>query len=197
MKRTSQTIELYLPGGKLAEDESKCLRELGIKNGTTLAFKLRSADPPPIDVQFAAFYFKTWRVYRIWDLCKLAKEMELQCRRIVCLKATRKDQAAAQRVAAEVVQAFRKPEPPPSASLFASDSSASMEELQEELRLARIREAELASANLCIVCMERPRETLFLPCEHLVVCSDSSCRNLSTCPLDRRPIEQKVRARLS
>ncbi|KAI6233635.1 hypothetical protein M3Y99_00900100 [Aphelenchoides fujianensis] len=78
MKRPTQMIELYLPNGKLAEDESKCLRDFGIKSGTTLAFKLRPAGPPPIDVQFAASYFKTWRVYRIWDLCKQAKEMEQQ-----------------------------------------------------------------------------------------------------------------------
>ncbi|KAI6223007.1 RING-type domain-containing protein [Aphelenchoides fujianensis] len=194
MKRPSQTISLYLPNGKLA-DESKCLCDLGIKSGTTLAFKFQPSAPPRIDVQFAAYYFKSLNVFRVWDLCTLAKRMEQRCRRIVCLKATRKDQAAAQRAAAEVVQEFSRP-PPSSASLSASASSASMDALHDQLHWARILEGEPEPSNLCIICIERPRETLFLPCEHLIVCSDPFCRDLSVCPLDRRPIEQQVRARL-
>ncbi|KAI6221003.1 Leucine-rich repeat (LRR) protein [Aphelenchoides fujianensis] len=188
--------ELLLYSRRLLPDDTKSLIELGIKDGDNLGYRAHTANPLQPDVQLLSYFFKSMDVFKVWELCKMAADVERLSRRIVCLKATRDDPPAAQRVAAEVVHAFRKPEVP-AASTPPSDSSASLDQLQAELRLARIREAELESNNLCIVCMERPRETLFLPCEHLVVCSDPACRNLSTCPLDRRPIEQKVRARLS
>lgn len=43
----------------------------------------------------------------------------------------------------------------------------------------------------CVICMERPKDTLFLPCKHLCVCT-LCCKPLKECPVCRKEIAQKV-----
>ncbi|KAF6261821.1 hypothetical protein COO60DRAFT_1499658 [Scenedesmus sp. NREL 46B-D3] len=50
----------------------------------------------------------------------------------------------------------------------------------------------------CIVCMERLRDVLLLPCKHLVLCSGCAEQlegrgALGSCPYCRQPCAQRVR----
>ncbi len=49
-----------------------------------------------------------------------------------------------------------------------------------------------ASANLCIVCCEGPKEILFKPCTHAIVCSKCSPK-LDKCPNCRSVIAERQR----
>ncbi|KAF6205851.1 hypothetical protein GE061_020025 [Apolygus lucorum] len=61
--------------------------------------------------------------------------------------------------------------------------------LEEENRL-------LKEARLCKVCLDREVVIVFLPCAHLVTCSDCA-QSLTDCPLCRQPIKATVRTFLS
>uniref|UniRef100_A0A0A9Y257 Apoptosis 2 inhibitor n=1 Tax=Lygus hesperus TaxID=30085 RepID=A0A0A9Y257_LYGHE len=61
--------------------------------------------------------------------------------------------------------------------------------LEEENRL-------LKEARLCKVCLDREVVIVFLPCAHLVTCSDCA-QSLKDCPLCRQPIKATVRTFLS
>ncbi|DBA01780.1 TPA: hypothetical protein N0F65_010190 [Lagenidium giganteum] len=45
--------------------------------------------------------------------------------------------------------------------------------------------------ELCIVCQSKPVSVLLLPCRHQVLCSHCALR-VTTCPIDRKDIEDKV-----
>jgi hypothetical protein len=46
--------------------------------------------------------------------------------------------------------------------------------------------------SLCIICLERPRSIVLLPCKHLVCCQLCSPSLKGKCPLDRQQIEQSI-----
>ncbi|KAL0248434.1 hypothetical protein GEMRC1_003670 [Eukaryota sp. GEM-RC1] len=43
----------------------------------------------------------------------------------------------------------------------------------------------------CIICYAKSADCLFLPCAHLICCHDCG-KKLSTCPMDRKPLEKIV-----
>lgn len=50
-------------------------------------------------------------------------------------------------------------------------------------------EEEEEDSSLCVVCLERPRNALLMPCKHLCLCSESACSKVKQCPLCRQPVE--------
>lgn len=78
------------------------------------------------------------------------------------------------------------------------------ERLKEELRLRlaesrkerrqRVRDYELREDQLCVVCRERPREIIILPCGHVCLCEDCSIDINERCPVCRGGIDQKAAA---
>lgn len=53
--------------------------------------------------------------------------------------------------------------------------------------------ASAISGEECVVCMDKARAAVILPCGHLHTCMECTA-NLSDCPVCRRPIERVVRA---
>eukprot|EP01116_Phalansterium_solitarium_P019181 TRINITY_DN5287_c0_g1_i1.p1 TRINITY_DN5287_c0_g1~~TRINITY_DN5287_c0_g1_i1.p1 ORF type:complete len:715 (-),score=143.48 TRINITY_DN5287_c0_g1_i1:362-2506(-) len=51
-------------------------------------------------------------------------------------------------------------------------------------------------ARLCAVCLENEKDTLLLPCSHLVICESCSRRNISLCPVCRKKITKMKRVYL-
>lgn len=45
--------------------------------------------------------------------------------------------------------------------------------------------------TLCVVCSERKRNTLFLPCKHIVICTECSTL-LNECPTCKHVVESKI-----
>jgi len=45
--------------------------------------------------------------------------------------------------------------------------------------------------NLCVICCDKKRETLFLPCRHQVVCREHA-QTVERCPICRSEIESKI-----
>ena len=59
--------------------------------------------------------------------------------------------------------------------------------LDDEARLG-----EEDARRQCIICFERQKDTVFVPCAHLVTCS--GCAELvASCPSCRQPITSKIR----
>ena len=84
-------------------------------------------------------------------------------------------------------------------------SVGALEELEAEVKegLARIHKQkekvlrEQADTErdqrLCVICQEKEKSTLLLPCRHLCLCKDCSRRSeLDKCPLCRKGIDQKI-----
>ena len=46
--------------------------------------------------------------------------------------------------------------------------------------------------RMCVVCTFRRRDTLFVPCSHLVTCQECA-QNVSECPICRQRIESRTR----
>ena len=71
-------------------------------------------------------------------------------------------------------------------------SSLQREQAQQKL-LAKVKHErdEAQIRNECVVCMDRPRAILFLPCEHCAVCA--SCADaLQECPNCRATIKTRI-----
>lgn len=74
------------------------------------------------------------------------------------------------------------------ASMSSEDLAATKQMLRESLQVV---EDEESNRILCIVCCDRKRDTLFLPCRHLVSCV--ACANVvQTCPVCRKRIGNSV-----
>ena len=77
------------------------------------------------------------------------------------------------------------------------EKERSMEEsmiLTEKLK-ERERSAAVAESRLCKICMENEMEIVFLPCGHLMSCTNCA-PVLKNCPICRRPIKGSVRTYL-
>jgi len=54
-----------------------------------------------------------------------------------------------------------------------------------EKRLSRsMKKSEEGMNNLCVICLERPREIMFVDCKHLVLCNAEEC-DVNECPMCR------------
>ena len=49
---------------------------------------------------------------------------------------------------------------------------------------------EAQDRNECIVCMERPRAVVFIPCKHLLVCA--TCAATDACPFCAHAVEDRI-----
>lgn len=69
--------------------------------------------------------------------------------------------------------------------------------LQQGIAAAERYRAELEEdEHLCVVCMDNPREILFVPCGHLVACiacCEQVLKKSNLCPICRDPVQQTVR----
>eukprot|EP00906_Rhabdomonas_costata_P005248 RCo007883 len=73
------------------------------------------------------------------------------------------------------------------AALNTSELEAHVQRLKEALRVAE----ELQKERLaCVVCLERPRRVVFLPCWHKATCEGCSA-TLKECPMCRREISER------
>jgi len=69
-------------------------------------------------------------------------------------------------------------------SLNEQDLKKYKKRIKNTLKLIQEYETETTNEGLCVVCMERKREILFVECRHYVSCSICSSR-LTKCPLCR------------
>jgi hypothetical protein len=53
--------------------------------------------------------------------------------------------------------------------------------------------ADARGADVCVICAERPRDALVLPCRHLYACSECAARSASACAICRAPVHQVAR----
>lgn len=51
-------------------------------------------------------------------------------------------------------------------------------------------------SSLCVICLERPRCVLLLPCKHVCLCEECAALSLNACPLDRTKISDTMRVYL-
>jgi len=71
-------------------------------------------------------------------------------------------------------------------------------QLQREVEAGRELSSELESMkrvreeSTCCICMEAPRQVLFLPCRH-VCCCEACSQQLQRCPVDRTLISEQIR----
>ena len=69
-------------------------------------------------------------------------------------------------------------------------------QVKQELSVAE-QEREAAQSRLqCAVCVEAERNTVLLPCSHVVACAGCATR-LTQCPVCRATIHSRVMARMS
>lgn len=69
-------------------------------------------------------------------------------------------------------------------------------QVKQELSVAE-QEREAAQSRLqCAVCMEAERDTLFVPCNHVVACAGCAAR-VQTCPVCRAAIGSKLPVNMS
>jgi len=63
----------------------------------------------------------------------------------------------------------------------------------EESKLEEVKPAkERAEKEFCIVCMEKIREIVFLPCCHFLTCPDCSTK-IGTCPLCTKKVDKNLK----
>lgn len=70
-------------------------------------------------------------------------------------------------------------------------STSSEIDLKKSTKLKEENE-RLKSERLCVVCLSKDKNILFLPCAHLAACLDCSF-NMQNCPLCRSTIQATVR----
>jgi hypothetical protein len=80
------------------------------------------------------------------------------------------------------------------AGILSGMDETAIDDLDATVRntLTRITEAR-ERLSRCVICLDRPREVMFLPCAHCCVCKTCAEYPLAACPLDREPIHQFVR----
>ena len=77
-----------------------------------------------------------------------------------------------------------------------AEAVPSVERFTEE-EIARLPQSSgSARYSECAVCMEAERDTVFLPCSHVVACAGCATR-LTQCPVCRAEIHSRVMARMS
>lgn len=53
------------------------------------------------------------------------------------------------------------------------------------------KEEEIINESLCIICVENKRNTLLIPCKHVVLCADCS-KLVDKCPICKEIVESKI-----
>jgi len=48
-------------------------------------------------------------------------------------------------------------------------------------------------ANLCVICLDKPKSVVIVPCGHVCICSNCRHSNLQTCPVCRETVETMLR----
>jgi hypothetical protein len=85
--------------------------------------------------------------------------------------------------------------------ILSHKSLAELNELEEQVKRALsciVKAKEVASSNLedarmCVICKERPKCVLYMPCRHLCACQDCGHSNrLVQCPLCRQNILERI-----
>ena len=51
----------------------------------------------------------------------------------------------------------------------------------------------LKNINVCIICKERERNIVFIPCDHLACCEPCAVEIISKCPICRQNITNKIK----
>lgn len=65
------------------------------------------------------------------------------------------------------------------------------EEQQKEEPEEHIDQSDVSDEDACVVCFERKRNVLFMPCKHVRVCTRCS-KSLLSCPVCRQPITSRI-----
>ena len=65
-------------------------------------------------------------------------------------------------------------------------------EVSRRLTAGAAETREVEEESLCICCLDRPRDIVFLSCNHMVVCEQCAPR-MASCPTCRMPITEKRR----
>jgi hypothetical protein len=55
---------------------------------------------------------------------------------------------------------------------------------------AEVSAQEEDDADMCCICLERPRNALVMPCKHLCLCTP--CGDVDACPICRGPAQQVI-----
>lgn len=85
--------------------------------------------------------------------------------------------------------------------ILSHKSLAELKELEEQVKRTLsciVKAKEVASSNLedarmCLICKEKPKRVLYMPCRHLCVCQDCGHSNrLVQCPLCRQNILERI-----
>jgi hypothetical protein len=85
--------------------------------------------------------------------------------------------------------------------ILSHKSLAELNELEEQVKRALsciVKAREVASSNLedarmCVICKEKPKCVLYMPCRHLCACQDCGHSNrLVQCPLCRQNILERI-----
>ena len=71
-------------------------------------------------------------------------------------------------------------------------SSFTEETMNDDKSILMEENERLKSERLCVICLSKDKNVLFLPCAHLAACLDCSF-NLQTCPICRSKIQATVR----
>ncbi|KAI6221019.1 hypothetical protein M3Y99_01566900 [Aphelenchoides fujianensis] len=168
------------------ENDMKSLADYAVKNEDVLEFVQREA-PGLGDFRFVSYHLPGVQLHKMWDLCEMAAERAQLSHRI---SSARFGTLAISNVLLHLL-----------AHLLPLRLGRLL------LRLLRVQrhnpawtkaEKQKRTRRICASSASNdPRQLLFLPCVHLVVCSEAPCCDLQTCPVDGRPIKQKVQARLS
>ena len=65
--------------------------------------------------------------------------------------------------------------------------------VEEREEAERKRLVQKEEERLCVICHDKPKSVLLLPCRHLYVCPDRSARS-AACPLCRVGINSRINA---
>ncbi|EFN86310.1 Mitochondrial ubiquitin ligase activator of nfkb 1 [Harpegnathos saltator] len=67
-------------------------------------------------------------------------------------------------------------------------------EISRRQRRQRVRDTDLRTDQICVICNTNAREIILLPCGHVCICEDCSDSINNNCPICRTPIMQKAAA---
>lgn len=78
------------------------------------------------------------------------------------------------------------------AELEKTNSDELVENVNDDKSVLMEENERLKSERLCVICLNKDKNVLFLPCAHLAACLDCSF-NLQNCPICRSKIQATVR----
>lgn len=67
-------------------------------------------------------------------------------------------------------------------------------EISRRERRQRVRDADLRTDQICVICNTNAREIILLPCGHVCICEDCSDSINNNCPICRTLITQRAAA---